>query len=152
MEAVNKTPEVINRFIDGYFYLSNFYEIPVFYKGKCYENSEAAFQAQKCPERADEFINLAPGPAKRLGRKVLLRADWDAVKDQIMYEVVYAKFSQHVSIFHALMNTGNATLIEGNTWNDTYWGICNGIGQNKLGQILMKVREELTKKWLEAIS
>ena len=124
-------------------YLSNFYEAFVEYKGVLYKNNEAAFQAQKCPSRINEFINLPPNKAKRLGRKVELRPDWEEVKDQIMYEICKCKFTQHPDLREMLVRTGDQELIEGNYWNDTYWGVCKGVGQNKLGKILMRIREEL---------
>ena len=75
-----------------------------------------------------------------------MRSDWDKVRDQVMYEVVFEKFSQNSKIRERLISTGEAELIEGNTWNDRYWGVCNGIGQNKLGKILMRVRSEFLQK------
>ena len=60
-----------------------------------------------------------------------------------MQEIVQAKFEQNPVLAKWLLNTGDAKLIEGNTWNDRYWGVCAGIGQNKLGKILMKVRDNL---------
>ena len=106
-------------------------------------NSEAAFQAQKCPSRILEFIDLPPNKAKSLGRKVHLRPDWDQVKDQIMYEICKCKFTQNPTLKLMLIKTSDQELIEGNYWKDTYWGVCKGIGQNKLGKILMRLREEL---------
>lgn len=134
---------MIAAFEKDYCFLSNFYEAFVEYKGVLYKNNEAAFQAQKCPSRLDEFINLPPGKAKRLGRKVDLRSDWEKVKDQIMYEICKCKFTQHPDLREMLVRTGDHELIEGNYWNDTYWGVCKGVGQNKLGKILMRIREEL---------
>ena len=75
-----------------------------------------------------------------------LRDDWEAVKIQIMYQIVYAKFSQNPLLKQKLLDTGDAYLQEGNTWYDTFWGVCNGVGQNNLGYILMRVREELRNK------
>lgn len=134
---------VIDSFRNNYFFLSNFYSSPVRYADTVFQNSEAAFQSQKCPERMHEFVSLNPSEAKRLGRRVPLRKDWEAVKDQIMYEIVFNKFTSNKYLARCLIATGNAELIEGNNWNDTYWGVCNGVGKNKLGQILMQVREEL---------
>ena len=65
------------------------------------------------------------------------------VKTNIMYDICLAKFTQNQDLKEKLLKTGNAILIEGNWWNDTYWGVCNGIGENNLGKILMKIREEL---------
>lgn len=82
-------------------------------------------------------------PPKRLGRRVKLRPDWESIKDQVMYEVCKAKFSQNTDLRDKLVATGDAELVEGNTWGDKIWGICNGQGENRLGKILMKVRTEL---------
>ena len=60
-----------------------------------------------------------------------------------MEEIIYEKFNQNLDLKAKLLETGNAELEEGNTWGDTCWGICNGIGKNMLGQILMRVRTQL---------
>lgn len=60
-----------------------------------------------------------------------------------MYEICLAKFTQHEFLKEALLATGDSELIEGNTWRDYFWGVCNGKGQNKLGKILMRIRAEL---------
>ena len=73
----------------------------------------------------------------------MLRNDWEKVKDEIMYNICLCKFTQNEELKQKLLNTGNAELIEGYTWNDTYWGICRGRGKNHLGKILMQIREEL---------
>ncbi len=86
----------ISEFRGEYYFLSNFYSAPVTYNGMCFENNEAAFQAAKCPERMTEFCRLNPSEAKRLGRRVKLRGDWEAVKDTVMYEICKAKFSQNL--------------------------------------------------------
>lgn len=138
-------PKQITSFRGAYYFLSNFYASPVLYKGITYENNEAAFQAQKEPERALEFASLPPNEAKRLGRQVNLRMDWEHVKNEIMLEIVLAKFTQNADLKKKLMKTGGSPLIEGNTWNDTYWGVCRGKGQNILGKILMHVRSKLRK-------
>lgn len=136
---------MIDRFRGKYMYLSNFYEIPVEYDGITYQNNEAAFQAQKVLTHDErlEFADLNPKKAKKLGRRVNLRADWNDVKDNYMYEICKAKFIQHPDLFEKLLDTGDEELIEGNAWNDTYWGVCNGKGKNKLGKILMKIRKEI---------
>lgn len=133
----------ISGFRGKYFFLSNFYSAPIEYNGLTFLNNEAAFQAMKCPSRAKEFTNLNPSDAKRLGRKVKLRADWEEVKEYIMYHICYQKFKQNKKLREWLINTGSAELIEENTWGDRVWGVCNGVGKNLLGNILMKVREEM---------
>lgn len=133
---------IINSFKDEYAFLSNFYESKFIYNGKMFRNSEAAFQAQKCPEREDEFLTLNAFEAKKLGRQVTLREDWEDVKDLIMAEVLEAKFNYNPSLKQMLIDTKDVKLVEGNTWNDIYWGVCKGVGENKLGKILMMLREE----------
>lgn len=138
---------MINQFRGEYFFLSNFFESPIIYRGISYKNNEAAFQAQKVnsPGEQSEFSGLTPADAKRKGRRVKLRkdVDWDSVKTTYMYEIVKAKFMQNAELRIKLLETGNEHLEEGNTWGDRIWGTVNGVGQNRLGKILMKVREEL---------
>lgn len=138
--------KVIDRFVGKYAFLSNFYEVPVQYMGYEFQNNEAAFQGAKCPSRIEEFIELPPNEAKRLGRKVELREDWESIKDSVMYEICLNKFSRHKDLRDKLLATGEAELIEGNYWHDCYWGVCEGKGLNKLGNILMKIRSELKKR------
>lgn len=140
--------KIIDSFDGEYFFLSNFSPILVVFDGRVCRTSESAFQMMKTldPKLRDKIANANPSEAKRLGRRVKLREDWEEVKDKIMYEIVLSKFSNYESLKKQLLDTGDAILIEGNTWNDTYWGVCNGVGENHLGQILMRVREELRKK------
>lgn len=140
-----KTPEKIEQFRGPYYFLSNFYPAAVEVDGIRYENNEAAFQAQKQPERAQEFASLPPNEAKRLGRRVKLRPDWESVKIMMMTDVVRAKFAQNENLRKKLLETGEAELIEGNHWQDTFWGVCRGKGRNELGKILMKIRRELAQ-------
>ena len=134
---------MINEFRGKYYFLSNFYNRKIKYKDLTFENNEAAFHSEKDLTKRKEFCNLNPSEAKKLGRRVKLREDWGKVKDQIMYKIIFIKFTQHEDLKQKLIDTGDEELIEGNTWNDTYWGTCRGNGKNKLGEILMRVREEL---------
>lgn len=134
---------VIKEFRDEYYYLSNFFPTNITYCGLSFRNNEAAFQALKCPERMAEFCDLNSSEAKRLGRHVPLRDDWEEIKDDVMYEICKAKFSQNLDLARKLISTGDAELIEGNTWGDRVWGVCGGIGENRLGKILMRVRSEM---------
>lgn len=138
-----KVSKAITEFRDDNFFLSNFYPCTVVYGGYTFQNTEAAFQASKCPERMSEFCDLNPSEAKRLGRRVKLRPDWEEVKDGIMLSICYAKFRQNPELHKRLLETGNAELVEGNDWGDTVWGVCNGVGENRLGKILMSVRRLL---------
>ena len=135
----------IDSFRGKYFFLSNFYPVEVDFDGFTFQNNEAAFQAMKTLDRGKraEFTRLDPSSAKRKGRKVQLRKDWEEVKDQLMYEICLSKFNQNEDLKRKLLQTKGMELIEGNDWGDTYWGVCRGRGQNKLGKILMRVREEL---------
>ena len=137
----------IDSFRGKYYFLSNFFPAEVTYNGLTYQNNEAAFQAQKTYSKEEriEFTTLEPRDAKRRGRRVRLRRDWEQVKDRIMEEIVRAKFSQNEELKEQLLATGDAQLVEGNRWNDRYWGvdIRSGVGENHLGKILMKVRSEL---------
>jgi len=137
----------IQEFRGEYFFLSNFFEVPVVYQGMTYGSNEAAFQAQKCMTEAEkmEFTLLRPSDSKKKGRRVQLRPDWEDVKVGIMEELVRAKFTQNEDLKQRLIETGDAVLEEGNNWNDTFWGVHlkNGQGQNHLGKILMQIRAEL---------
>ncbi|MBQ1256000.1 MAG: DUF1768 domain-containing protein [Clostridia bacterium] len=132
---------------EQYRFLSNFYEAKVEYKGLVYQNTEAAFQAQKCMTEEEKlpFTEYGPGKSKGMGRRVQLRPDWEEVKTGIMEEIVRAKFTQHPELAFMLLATGDKVLVEGNHWGDTCWGVDvrTGQGENRLGKILMKVREEL---------
>jgi ribA/ribD-fused uncharacterized protein len=132
----------ITWFRGQYDFLSNFYENPVTVNGITYRNSEAAFQAQKCPERANEFSDLTGKEAKKLGRKVNLREDWNEARISVMEEVLKAKFKDE-TLKQKLIATGDSMLVEGNNWGDRYWGVVNGNGKNNLGLLLMKVREDI---------
>lgn len=136
---------MIDKFNGEYAFLSNFYECSVTYDGLTYPSSEAAYQAQKCenPEERKQFTTLTPMWAKKLGRKINLRSDWESVKPFVMENIVFEKFLQHPELKEKLMATGDTELVEGNYWHDTYWGVCNGKGDNRLGKILMIVRASL---------
>lgn len=135
----------IDSFKGKYFFLSNFFTANVNWEGRTYLNNEAAFQSAKCinDKMRDKFMNMNPSQAKAAGRRVNLRHDWEDIKEDVMYEVCLAKFTQNVELGQKLIETGDAILIEGNDWGDKTWGMVNNVGQNKLGKILMKIREEL---------
>lgn len=127
-------------------WLSNFW--PVFITcadGITYPSSEHAYMASKTLDmgiRREVATLKTAGDAKRFGRKIKLRADWEQVKRNEMLSVLRLKF-QDPLLRIKLINTGDARLVECNTWGDTYWGVCNGQGQNVLGQLLMLVRDEI---------
>lgn len=148
---------VIDGFKDEYEFLSNFYRCTIILDGITYGNVEEAFQASKVlgstPEetylKRIRFAGIGPGKAKRLGRTCELREDWDSIKDEVMLQLVRQKFYTNTDLAYKLINTGNSIIIEGNWWHDNYWGDCkcdkciSKVGKNKLGMILMQIRNEL---------
>lgn len=135
---------MINSFRGKYYFLSNFSDSKITINNLTFDNAEAAFHSYKDIERQADFVNLSASLAKKKGRHVKLRGDWEFVKDDIMYHIVKAKFEQNEDLKQKLIETGNEELIESNNWHDHYWGVCQGRGNNKLGKILMRVRQELT--------
>ena len=137
--------EIINQFRNEYRWLSNFWKAQFILDKKTWMSVEHWYQANKSPDpKIGNAIRQLPSPsnAKKMGQELVLRDDWGKVRDEVMYEGVFAKFSQNPYLCQRLVDTGDAVLIEGNTWGDTYWGICKDVGQNKLGHILMRVRGE----------
>ena len=136
-------------FRGSYDFLSNFYPAEIELDGIVYSTGETAFQAQKTldMEARKAFAGLPPGKAKRVGRRLALRSDWESVKLGLMEQIVRAKFAQHPELAERLVATGTLPLVEGNAWHDLYWGVDvnTGEGENHLGKILMKVRDELVK-------
>lgn len=127
-------------------FLSNFHPSPVVVDGKEYPTVEHAFQAMKTDDPIQqEHVRTrpTPGSAKYAGRRVTLRQDWEYVKLSIMHYLVQQKFSTNPDLRDRLLATGNAYLEETNIWNDHFWGVSRGKGENHLGKILMLVRVEL---------
>lgn len=136
----------INSFKGEYRFLSNFYPCFINYEGLNFNTVEHAYVAAKSLDLEErKFISNieTAGKAKKYGRSVDLRRDWDLVKLKIMEELVYKKFTGSYRLSQLLISTGESHIEEGNYWGDTYWGVCNGEGQNKLGLILMKVRSSI---------
>ncbi|MBY0459300.1 MAG: NADAR family protein [Gemmataceae bacterium] len=127
---------------------SNFSRHAIFLKGKKWPTSEHFFQAQKfAGTEHEEAVRLCktPSAAASMGRsrKLPLRRDWESVKEQVMLDALRAKFTQHEDLKAALLGTADATLVE-HTTNDSYWGDGgDGSGRNRLGHLLMRLREEL---------
>jgi hypothetical protein len=129
-----------------YRFLSNFYPAKVEYDGLEYASTEHAYQAAKTEDPAHRRrIREAqkPGEAKRLGKQGKMRTDWEQIKIGVMKDLVRQKFSKDKKLKEKLLDTGDAYIEETNTWNDTFWGVCRGKGQNWLGKIIMEVRDEL---------
>ncbi len=136
---------VIDSFKGKHKFLSNFHSSPIY----GYPSVEHAYQASKCANDADkkQFRTGTPDHAKRSGRKVQLRADWsDQLKIEIMRVLVREKFRAHPKLAQRLVATNTDELIEGNWWGDTFWGVCDGEGENHLGKILMDIRTDLSRE------
>lgn len=141
---------MIKNFEGEYAFLSNFYFSPMIIDNVVYTTNEHYFQAMKSlnpKERQAIVLAPTPGKAKHLGRKVSLRKDWEDIKEEVMLTGLRHKFS-NPELRKKLLATGNEELIEGTTWHDNYWGICDceacgRQGKNRLGKLLMQVREEL---------
>lgn len=142
----------ITDFRGVYDFLSNFYAADVEYEGATYPTIEHAFQAAKSLDYAEHRSVKAagsPGIAKRMGRKIKRRSDWFDVSLVIMEMLVKQKFTRYPELKSKLLATGSANLIEGNNWNDRFYGCIyddkqnEWVGENHLGKILMKIREEL---------
>jgi ribA/ribD-fused uncharacterized protein len=138
---------VIPEFTGQYAFLSNFYPSEIVTPdGWIWPTAEHLFQACKTwspDDRRRVYAAASPGGAKRAGRRVALRPDWERVKKLIMLKTVLAKFEQNPELATLLDATYGEELVEGNDWNDMYWGQVDGQGANHLGQILMWVREVL---------
>lgn len=134
----------INSFSGEYRYLSNFWLCQVPYQGVNYPSSEHAYQAAKSldwTERLRISGIKTCREVKYLGQSLLLRPDWESVKVEVMREVLWNKFTENLNLLQRLIQTGDVLLVEGNTWGDTFWGECDGKGQNHLGRLLMEIRE-----------
>ena len=142
----------IDSFTGKYDFLSNFSKSVIYdTKGIEYPTVEHYFQAMKTfntQKRQEIATAPTPGKAKRLGRHVFLRPDWNDVKIEVMREALEQKFSKP-NLREKLLATGDAELIEGNWWHDNFYGDCrcekcrNIIGENNLGKLLMEIREKI---------
>lgn len=135
----------IESFIGYNGFLSNFYWADFDVQGITYPTTEHYYQGMKTmnlQERQAIRNAATPGAAKRLGQKCDMRPDWDKVKLQIMEDALCQKFLCD-PMRQKLIDTGTRELIEGNTWGDTFWGVCDGKGENHLGKLLMKIRAGL---------
>lgn len=132
------------QFRGRYYFLSNFYPYTIVIDGFKYQSAEAAFQGQKSIQHAHLFTgDITPLEAKRLGRRVPIDVrEWNARRLSVMRQVVQAKFEQNPKL-RKLLIAVTEPIVEDNTWGDTYWGKCRGVGSNHLGQILQEVRDSL---------
>ena len=162
-ELLSNSRGCVNRFRDEYAFLSNFHKCKIRdYEGNEFTSAEAMFQSYKTtdPKIRAKFAKMGPKEAKAAGRKVKLRSDWEEIKFDVMWYVVYQKFSQNSLLTRQLIETSGMRLVEGNTWGDKYWGAIPTkvpvkdsetivlTGDNRLGQILMQVRRILIDRAL----
>ena len=147
--------EHTDKFVKGFFadcrWLSNFHVCPVKYQGVIYPSSENAYMAAKFPDQPvrDQFVDITPKEAKKLGTSIRLshaeRVNWDLRRVDVMREILFDKFTRNLDLKQKLLDTGDKYLQEKNWWHDEFWGICDGLGENWLGQTLMSVRDELQR-------
>lgn len=136
---------IIDSFKNEYGFLSNFYPSPIKYNKKNYATVEHLYQASKTRiENQHEAIRSmpTPGTAKKLARMAILRPDWINYRLLVMSAALNLKF-EIPELRKKLKETGDAELIEGNNWGDVYWGVCNNVGLNHLGNLLMEIRSTL---------
>jgi ribA/ribD-fused uncharacterized protein len=134
----------IRSFTGKYYFLSNFYPIQMRVNDYSFPSLEHAYQAAKSENPHDwAYIRglASPGQAKGAGRRLKIRPDWDDIKIEVMRELIEIKFN-NPQLRQRLLDTGDAQLVEGNNWNDVFWGVCRGIGRNHLGQLLMQERSK----------
>jgi len=152
---------MIDSFSGRWRFLSNFYPAKIEHQGITYPTVEHYYVAMKvkndqqidgkfityidCRELIAKMPADQAGKVKQFGKIIKVRKDWDDVKLDVMLWGVREKF-KHEDLKEMLLATGDEELVEGNWWNDTYWGICKGEGENNLGKILMKVRNELQQQ------
>ncbi len=126
-------------------FLSNFYQTPVLFDGVIYPSVENAYQAAKTldGEIRNKFLTISSKEAKLLGKKLIVRSEWDRIKLQIMNDLVLDKFKRNDYLTWKLKNTGELYIEETNWWGDKFWGVCKGEGENNLGKIIMNIRNNL---------
>lgn len=135
----------IDRFTEKFRFLSNFYPAQVIFDNVVFPSTEHAFQAAKTLDLGDRRRirqSKTYSQAKKLGSKVKLRPGWEGMKYNVMKELLRQKFSRN-PLRERLLDTGDAKLVEGNTWGDRIWGVVDGVGANLLGKALMEIRDEI---------
>lgn len=133
-------------------YLSNFSRHTIQLDNKRWPTVEHYFQAMKFPNDPERQERIRRADNPKLAKKIAwekdarIRSDWDNIRSDIMLKALRAKFTQHPELQRDLLDTGSEELIE-HTRNDSYWGDGgDGVGQNKLGQLLMQIRNELKQQ------
>jgi ribA/ribD-fused uncharacterized protein len=150
----------INRFVGDYSFLSNFYACKILHNRIEYSSVENFYVAMK--SNSNQIIDNitytdlefkkyisnieSPSKVKKIGKNIVIRFDWDSIKDNIMYYGLTQKFKDD-ELMDKLISTKDSKLIEGNLWHDNYWGSCfcekcGYKGKNKLGKLLMIIRDK----------
>jgi ribA/ribD-fused uncharacterized protein len=160
LSGVLEAMAIISEFKGEYRWLSNFHPSPVQMNHLTWKTVEHAYQAAKTDNPGEiKSIWLAPSPglAKKLGRRVTVRPEWDDKRVPVMKALVQSKFNRNPSLMRLLIATKDAELVEGNWWHDNFWGDCgcsrrhqyqradpqcNYPGANFLGHILMEIRQK----------
>lgn len=156
MKTKNNKERFIIFFRGEYFFLSNFYPVPIRYKGIDFPSVEHSFAAAKSTSRTFQKRISQINPrqavrAKRYSRNIRLRRNWDKIKIGIMKKLIERKFS-NPEMTLKLLSTGDMNLIEGNFWHDNFWGVCfcprckGKPKKNNLGKIIMETRLKLRKQ------
>lgn len=143
----------VQGFFGNHRFLSNFHPLmhPIIDVYECihfyYPTVEHAYQAMKTLDpmwRLTIMHAETPYQAKALARKMPIRYNWEAIKDDVMVDLVRHKFYHNADLKQRLIDTGDQELFEVNNWGDRYWGCDDFLdGNNHLGYILMMVREEV---------
>lgn len=136
----------VKGFFSQYRWLSNFEPCHIEFRGVMFHSSEAAYQSAKSgdPEDQKKFISITANDSRNLGQTVKTVEGWDEIKFHVMEEVLNSKFYKNSYLRDRLIATGSKYLEETNYWDDKFWGVCDGVGANYLGRLLMKVRRQLT--------
>lgn len=137
--------EDIKSFTGEYDYLANTYNVNLMVDGISYTNAESAFWAQRIKnvKSRRKLSELSGVKAKAKANNTEPIHDWESKKDKIMKKILTIKFSSSKELKKKLLDTGDAKLLNNVTYRDEYWGIHYGVGKNRLGEILMEVRNEL---------
>lgn len=137
---------MINKFREEYSWLSNFTSVSIKYDNIIYPSVENFYVAMKTEDASirEQISLMTASEAKKIGRKLMIRKDWEDIKLSVMYYGLNAKFQQE-PFKSKLIATGDQNIVEGNYWNDTFWGVDlkqdPNIGENHLGRLIMKVRD-----------
>jgi ribA/ribD-fused uncharacterized protein len=145
---MEKIPGIYGFHTINYQWLSNFWQVSINAFGLIFPSVEHAYQASKTDiKELQQMIakfSYAES-AKKFGKNIQLIPNWNMRKIEFMKEYLTQKFNQE-HFKKKLLNTGTLYLEETNNWKDTFWGVCNGIGQNILGKLIMDIRTELQKQ------